>query len=124
MKNHTVAADVPVGDLRVADLAKLPYEDGLFDIALVVGVLEYCPFDYLELGLGELDRVMKPRARVVLDIPNPDHEHVSTMLHLEELLGRQAFVHPRRAFEQTLRSVFTTEEVDESNVMLKYFVRR
>ncbi len=114
---------IRVGALEVAELSALPFEADFFDIACVIGVFEYMPLDYIERALRELSRVLKPRARVVMDIPNPGHPHYPIMLKLEEYLGRPHILCPRAAFEKILMQAFIIERADDERVMLTYFVK-
>ena len=114
---------IPIGGLYVADIADLPFDDSFFDIADVIGVLEYCTLEYVKDALFELNRVLRPEGRMVVDIPNLEHPLVQTMFQLEQYLGRPNFPHPRRAFEETLTPLFAIERTDDSHVMLKYLVR-
>jgi ubiquinone/menaquinone biosynthesis C-methylase UbiE len=123
MKSYAEANNTPVGGLYVADISSLPFENKYFDIAAVVGVLEYCTLEYISQALQELHRVFKPGARAVLDIPNSDHPHAADMQRLETNLGRPNFIHRRSEFEKLLRSLFKIEKTDDSRVMIKYFVR-
>ena len=124
MRSYAAEQRLSVGGIHVAHLADLPYENEFFDIAAAIGVLEYCPFDYVISGLGELRRVLRPGARVVVDIPNPESEHLGTMLQLEECLGRRAIVHARGGFERELIKLFEIQRVEDAHVMVKYFVTR
>ncbi len=45
------------------------------------------------------------------------------MVKLEKHLGRTTFLHSRIAFEKILKPLFITERIDDSQVMIKYFVR-
>jgi ubiquinone/menaquinone biosynthesis C-methylase UbiE len=123
MKEYAAAGNIPVGGLYVADISAMPFNDDFFDIAAVIGVLEYCTLEYISLSLRELHRVMKPESRVVLDIPNTGHPYASDMQRLEEYLQRPIFLHPRPEFEKLLTSVFSIDIIDDSKVMLRYFIR-
>ena len=123
MRNFVKRQKVSIGGLEVAGISKLPFDDNSFDIAAVIGVLEYCTLDYIGTSLVELNRVLKSGARLVLDIPNRDNPYVADMQKLEEYLGRPNFIHPRAKFEELLVPLFSTERVDDSRVMIKYFVR-
>ncbi|HEY96166.1 MAG TPA: class I SAM-dependent methyltransferase [Dehalococcoidia bacterium] len=123
MKNYAEANNILIGGLYVADISSLLFENSFFDIAAVIGVLEYCTLDYLSLALQELHRVLKPDAKAVIDIPNPDHPHATDMQRLETFLGRPNFLHPRLDFEKLLKSLFSINKSDDSQVMIKYFVR-
>ena len=116
--------EVIIGGLYVADAANLPFDDDHFDIAALVGVLEYCTFDYAAAALLELGRVLRSDARMVVDIPNLAHPHVDMMFCLEESLGRPQIAHDRAAFEALLGRYFEVDRVDSARVMLKYFCKR
>jgi SAM-dependent methyltransferase len=51
---------VPEAELEVAPLRALPFEDGLFDLAVTNDVLQHVPEDELDASLGELRRVLAP----------------------------------------------------------------
>jgi len=123
MRGFAAQHQLSIGGLHVAEIADLPFDNGFFDMAAVIGVLEYCTIEYIERVLQELRRVLKPQARVVLDIPNLDHPQIEIMLELEQYLGRPTTVYSRRAFEKVLKPLFAVERVDDSQVMLKYFCR-
>lgn len=123
MKDFVKRQNISIGSLEVADFSKLPFDDNFFDIAAVIGVLEYCTLEYIRTALTELHRVLKTGARVVLDIPNQDHSYANDMLELEKYLHRPIFLHSRLKFEELFRSLFVIEHVDDSRVMIKYFVR-
>ena len=112
-----------IGGLSVAELAALPFDARFFDIAAVVGVLEYCSAEYVRLALPELHRVLRPGSNRRTDIPNPDSPYVDTMFRLEECLGRTGVRHSRSTFEEQLEPLFPVERCDDTHVMLKYFCR-
>lgn len=112
-----------IGGLYVAELAKIPFNDNFFDIAAVIGLLEYATLNYVKKALIELNRVLKPGTRVVLDIPNEHHIYVGDMVKLEQYLGRPDYIHSRLAFESLLKPLFSVDHIDDSEVMLKYFLR-
>ena len=123
MKGYAERMKLAIGGLWVADISNLPFDADSFDISAVIGVLEYYSLDYIELALSELHRVLKRKARTVLDIPNPDHPHVGAMMMLEKYLDRPIILHARASFERALHPLFDIEGVDESQVMIKYFMR-
>ncbi len=83
MKSLATHHEISVGNLQVAELAVLPFDDDFFDIASVIGVLEYADLDYCKAALCELNRVLKNGSRMVIDIPNMGHPQVQTMFKLE-----------------------------------------
>ena len=123
MRGFVKREKLAVGGLEVAEISNLPFDGNFFDIASVIGVLEYCPSDNLKTAVKELNRVLKPGARAVVDIPNPDHPYVSDMQRLEEYLQRPINIHPKAEFEAVLAPHFSIERIDNSRVMIKYFVR-
>jgi ubiquinone/menaquinone biosynthesis C-methylase UbiE len=123
MKRFVKEQAISIGGLYVADISRLPFDDNFFDIAAVIGVLEYCKMGYIGAALMELNRVLKPESRVVLDIPNRNHPYAGDMVRLEQHLGRQSFLHSRSRFEKLMVPLFSTERVDDSRLMIKYFVR-
>ena len=122
MRGFSAHHNITIGGLEVAELAGLPYDNDFFDIASVIGVLEYADLDHCQSALQELNRVLRNGARMVVDIPNMSHAHVRTMFKLEEYLGRPNIPKPREPFELILAPLFTTVRVDDSRVMLKYFL--
>ena len=123
MRAFAERRQLPVGGLYVAEVADLPFDDDFFDIADVIGVLEYCTLEYTGRALHELHRMLKPMAKIVVDIPNLAHPHVQTMFRLERYLGRLNIPKSRSAFEEILTPLFSIERAYDSHVMLKYFVR-
>ena len=123
MKAFADKEGIRVGGLEVAELSDLPFEDSFFDLASVIGVLSYFELDYIERTLFELRRVLKPGAKMVVDIANPAHPHQAVMFEFEEYLGMPNVLNPPEEFEKILRSMFRIEKTDASQVMLKYFVR-
>ena len=123
MKSFAEKNSIPIGGLHVADVASLPFDNKLFDIVTLIGVLEYCTLQHTEHILHELWRVLKPDAKMVLDVPNLEHPYVNTMLRLEEFLGRPNIPKEKKSIENFLKHRFTIDRVDDSRVMIKYFVR-
>jgi len=123
MKEFAERQKIQIGGLEVAEISKLPFEDDYFDIASIIGVLEYCTLEYIGTSLSEIKRVLKPGSRAVMDIPNEDHPHVTDMMKLEEFLERPNILKPRAEFKEMLSSLFSIERIDDSQVMIKYFVR-
>ncbi|MGQ0616013.1 MAG: class I SAM-dependent methyltransferase [Acidimicrobiia bacterium] len=57
------------GDVRVAEVESLPYEDGRFAWVTALGVIEYLPT--ATRALAEMARVLAPRGHLVVTAPNP-----------------------------------------------------
>jgi SAM-dependent methyltransferase len=122
MKSFATHHEISIGGLQVAELAVLPFDNDFFDIASVIGVLEYVDLNYCKAALRELNRVMKKGARMVIDIPNMEHPHVETMFKLEKYLERPNIQKSRLEFEKIPAPLFNIKKVDDKRVMLKYFV--
>jgi ubiquinone/menaquinone biosynthesis C-methylase UbiE len=123
MRNFVISKNLSIGGLWVTDITKLPFEDNYFDIAAVIGVFEYCTLEYIKESLVELKRVLKPKAKMVLDIPNLEQPDVNVMFKIEEFLDRPNILNSREAFEEILMLLFKIERIDDSLLMIKYFVR-
>ena len=67
--------DVSYSSDRVTrgSLTALPYNDGEFDRALCLDVLEHLSFDEQPRALAELFRVLKPGGRLLVSVPNLAH---------------------------------------------------
>jgi SAM-dependent methyltransferase len=122
MKDFTVQHNISIGGLEVADLTALPFEDNYFNIASLIGVFEYFDLIYTESALAEMNRVLKPQARMVVDIPNMEHSYVEVMFKLEKYLGRPNIPKSRIEFEKILSTSFNIMKADDKYVILKYFV--
>ena len=121
MEGFVARQRISIGGLWATDLSALPFREDFFDIAAVIGVLEYSPTEYIERALRETNRVLKPGARVVLDTPNPGHPHARNMMKLEAYLARPIHLHRRSQVEELLSPLYVIERIDDSQVMTKYF---
>ncbi len=124
MQHYAAARHLRIGELHTAEITRLPFPNDFFDIAAAVGILEYCRLPYVRKVLKELARVLKPGARMVLDIPNRAHPYARDMARLEKFLERPNFLHSRQRFEAALAESFVTDKVDAAGVMIKYFARK
>jgi SAM-dependent methyltransferase len=123
MKSYAASHKITVGGLYVAEISRLPFPGDFFDIASAVGVLEYCALRYIRRALRELQRVLRPGSRLVLDAPNRSHAYARDMARLEKFLGRPIYLHFRSKLENALAVSFYLDRVDDSGVMIKYHVR-
>ena len=67
---QALAGDVPGLDLLVADGRALPFEDGSFDHAYSISVLEHIEEPGDAEALAELTRVVRPGGRVLVTLPH------------------------------------------------------
>lgn len=62
----TVDLDSPLATMR-ADITRLPFDDGSFDLILCSHMLEHVPDD--GAALGELSRVLRPHGTAIIQVP-------------------------------------------------------
>jgi SAM-dependent methyltransferase len=124
MKGFATRRGLTPGGLYVAEVARLPFWDKFFDIAAAIGVFEYCSLRYIRRSVAELHRVMRPGARLVVDIPNREHAHARDMARLERFLGRPIYLHFRPKFEDALAPYFSVDRIDDTEAMIKVYARR
>jgi SAM-dependent methyltransferase len=115
---------IKIGGLKVADVANIPFKNNFFDITSIIGVLEYFNITYIQRALKEIHRVVKPDGKIALDMPNLKHPHIQTMIKMESLLGRPRLALPsREQFEKRLSELFIIACVDDSSLMITYFLK-
>ena len=114
---------IDIGGLFAADVSHLPFRNDHFDIAAAIGVFEYYEIEYMQLSLKELHRILKNDGRIVIDMPNERHPDVSTMVEYESYLGRpRERIIPREEVERALADFFIIDDVDDSRIMIQYFL--
>jgi SAM-dependent methyltransferase len=59
--------------VRLASVTALPYEDGAFERALCLDVLEHLTFEEQPRALAELHRVLAPGGELLVSVPNLAH---------------------------------------------------
>lgn len=59
--------------VRLASVTALPYEDGRFERALCLDVLEHLTFEEQPRALAELHRVLAPGGELLVSVPNLAH---------------------------------------------------
>lgn len=113
-----------IGGLVASEIAYLPFTNDYFDLASVIGVLEYYEIDYNILALQELNRVLKNEGKLVIDLPNETHPGLITMIEYEKYLGRpRKTIVSRQEFITVLKIFFKIEDIDDSQLMIKFFLR-
>jgi len=55
------------------DMTRLQFEDGSYDLALALDVIEHLSFEQQSQALAEIWRILKPGGRAILTIPNLAH---------------------------------------------------
>lgn len=74
----------------LADAVELPYQDGLFDVILIWGVLHYLHAADRAKAIDELNRVVKQRGFLVLTLRSDDDTHLATAFKKGDLKGGRA----------------------------------
>lgn len=95
------------GRFAVTSGAAIGLESKRFDAALVLGVFHHMPDDLVRSTVGELHRVMKPGATLLVmeDIPPPDPWNVAG--HLMHWLDRGGFIRTDAEYQVLLEPLFT-----------------
>ena len=124
MKSFGRKNGIRIGGSYNTDLTNIPSDDNFFDIAVAIGVLEYFTLEYSRRALQELHRVLKPAAKMVLDVPNLMHPFIETLFRLEEYFKRPNVPKDKTTLEDLIQTLFEIDCINDSQVMLKYFVRK
>jgi len=56
--------------VKIGDVTDLEYEDNLFDVILLLDVLEHIPYDKQYIALKEIKRVLKNGGLLLMSVPN------------------------------------------------------
>lgn len=117
-KNH-----LTVGDFCCCSMHETPYEADFFDIGACIGSLEYFEKEFVQQAIAEFSRIMKPKGRFVLDIPNLGSPEFEIAKLIEEYLGRQdQFDLSVEEFENILAPYFAIEKKETVGPMIQYFL--
>jgi len=111
-----------IGGLCISQADSLPFESNYFDLAMAIGVFEYYPLDYIYKGLTELNRSLKPNAKLVLDFPNKVHDLIEVMVETETFLLRPIIVYDIKEYDNLVNEFFDIIKVDKESIMIKYFL--
>jgi ubiquinone/menaquinone biosynthesis C-methylase UbiE len=77
------------------------------------------------LTLKELNRILKKEGRLVIDMPNEKHPDINTMVEYESYLGRtRRRIIPKEEFENELTKFFMIDKIENTQIMIQYFVRK
>lgn len=63
-----------------ASIDALPFENGEFDTVFMIDVFEHLPYSVLERGLGEIRRVTRGDAKLILNVPYKENLRQNTVL--------------------------------------------
>ena len=122
-KNFIQKNNLTIGGLFQTEVIKLPFQDNFFQIISCIGVLEYFDKSYSVKAFRELNRVLKPYGKMVLDFPNLNNPDVKTMFELEAYLGRPRYNLPSlKTFQTELEKLFIIQKTDDTSIMIKYYL--
>ena len=123
MKKYTMQNNLNIGGLFVAEIANMPFKNDMFELAMIIGVLEYYDHNYIYQSLKEVNRVLKDNSKLVIDIPNEHHRLIDIMVKLEHYLNRPVIITNRKYFERIIKEDFQIDDINDLNVMIKYYLR-
>lgn len=126
LRDFAVKKNLAIGSLWHGSLHETPFEADSFDIGACIGVFEYFQSGFVEKGLIEARRIMKPNGRFVLDIPDNGNPMRRLMNLLEEHLGRPCqFDMMPQAFDGMLKHYFEVDRTEQVGAvaMIRYFLR-
>ncbi|MCK9315225.1 MAG: class I SAM-dependent methyltransferase [Verrucomicrobia bacterium] len=86
----------------IQDAASLPWPDTTFDAVLTMNAIHHIP--HFEQVLGEMQRVVKPKGKIVLADFSPRGFQVIGRIHRSEGKVHQRHFHDLRNFQKLLRS--------------------
>jgi SAM-dependent methyltransferase len=85
-----IDANYASAHVRQASLTALPYQDGTFERALCLDVLEHLPMEEQSKALAELFRVLRPGGELLVSVPNLAHLQSRIQFALRGRLVRTA----------------------------------
>jgi SAM-dependent methyltransferase len=114
-----------VGGLHRGSVHDTPFAAEAFDIGACIGVLEYYEGDFVAQALREAARILKPGARLVLDIPDKGTPEGRIAMAIEAHLGRPGRYNLfQRDFEALIKEAFAIDKKEKAGPMVQYFLRR
>ena len=72
---------------KQSDIAKLPFEDNLFDSAISISAIHCAPKENHKKIISELFRVMKPKAKVLIGVWNKKSKRFKNLKTKEKYIG-------------------------------------
>ena len=112
-----------IGGVRLCPAHFIDFENGFFDYVTCINVFEYFSIPYAKQVLKEVYRVLKPKGKFVVDIPNPNHKCFYIMKKIEKYFNREnRFLEGESKFEELIQNQFEIIDKDSSDLMVKYFL--
>ena len=113
LNKHVKENGLTIGSLHCGSVHDTPFEDSYFDIGDCIGVLEYYERDFVINAIKEFYRILKPKGKLVLDIPNINSPSGRMGMKIEEYMGRpDKFNMQPHEFEDLIKDYFEIEDSD------------
>ncbi len=120
---YTARNRIPVGGLYCGSMHETPFDSDFFDIGACIGSLEYFESGFVEQVIRELHRILKPKARAVIDIPDVGSPEFEITGRIEAYLGRaDRFDLSVEGFEALLEPCFEVAAKEKVGPMIQYFI--
>ena len=126
LNEYSAKNNIIVGNLHCGSVHNTPFDNNYFDIGACIGVLEYFDRSFVVEALAEFNRILKPDAKFVLDIPNNGGKMRRFMNLVEESMGRpDNFDMLPHEFDEMLHKFFEVESIVDVDAvaMIYYFLR-
>jgi len=112
-----------VGGLHCGSIHETSFEDNFFDVATCIGILEYFEEDFVRNAIKEAHRIIKPKGRFVLDIPNVESPVFEVSRLIEEYIGRpDKFDLSVDEFNYMIKDYFEVVSTEKVVGMIQYFL--
>ena len=123
LQEYVAKKKLLIGELVLGSMHETPFEPSFFDIGTCIGSIEYFKRDFVGQVIREIHRILKPNARFVLDIPNPDSREGRIAMMIEDFLGRtDLFDLTYQEFDAMLLPYFTVEKIKKGG-MIQFYLR-
>lgn len=104
------AKDNHRGDFSVQDARKLDFPDGVFDVALVYGLLHHLNDDDVTAVLEGMKRVLRPGGRALFIEDIPTESRLNLIGHLLHWAENGHYIRPAGDYRALLEPMFQLEE--------------
>jgi len=102
-----------IGSLYCGSIHETPFAESYFHIGDCIGVLEYFEKDFVLKAIQEFHRIMKPKGKLVLDIPNITSPSGRAAMMIEEYMGHpDQFNMLPHEFEDMIKDYFEIVDSD------------
>ena len=111
LHEFAVQKQLPIGSLHCGSIHDMPFDDGAFDIAACIGVLEYFAADFVRAAMVEIRRVLKPGGLLAVEIPHIGSGVCRVAKMVEAHIGRPGLFNlSQQDFETIASESFAVEK--------------